>query len=105
MKRKEELLEMLQTDPDDPFLTYALSLEIAKEGNIAEAIKALETLKNKRPDYLGLYHQLAHWQLQIERYEDGLATLSEGIKIADLQGNSKASNEMRDTHWQYSDDD
>lgn len=105
MSRKAQLLAMIEADPNDPFLIYALALEVAKEGNIAEAIKTLEALKMSHPDYLGLYHQLAQWQLQSERYDEGLETLSEGIIIAKDQGNLKASNEMKDTHWQYSDED
>ena len=96
---------MIKIDPKDPFLIYALSLEIAKEGNIEKAIQTLQKLQIDHPDYLGLYHQLAHWQLQLEHFKDGLKTLELGIEIAKKQGNNKAANEMNDMHWQYSDDD
>jgi hypothetical protein len=38
MSRKEQLIEMLREDPNDPFLIYGLALEIAKEGDVRNAV-------------------------------------------------------------------
>lgn len=52
---------MVREQPDDPFPPYALALEKAAiPGLEPDAIRLLESLRERHPGYLPLYYQLGH---------------------------------------------
>jgi len=105
MNRKKEITKLLSQEPKDSFLRYALALEVGKEGNLNTACEMMESLKEDDPSYLGLYHQLANYYLQLNKEENALNILKEGIALAKQLKNQKAYNEMSELHWMYSDED
>lgn len=95
MNRKEQLEEMLKEDPKDPFLIYAIALEIAKEGNIKEAASRLERLLEEQPDYLGAYYQLGQFYEKENEEDKAKAVYERGMLLAREKGNNKTEGEIR----------
>lgn len=85
---------MLQTHPEDPFLHYALALELQKEGNLKGAIERLLELKNIKPDYLALYYQLGKLYESVGDNENAVDTFLDGKRLAKKNGDIKAAGEI-----------
>jgi len=77
-----ELKNLLQNDPEDTFLHYALGLEYVKIGRIELALERFEILLNKFPDYLPVYYQVAHLYLEKGDNEQAESTFKKGIALA-----------------------
>ena len=50
--------EMLDTNPNDPFLLYAIAVENQTRGNNKETQRIFTKLVKEHPDYLPAYYQL-----------------------------------------------
>jgi tetratricopeptide (TPR) repeat protein len=96
MNRLEQLLEMLKSDPHDPFLNYALALEYAKLGSIDTAIHGIEGIILRDENYLGAYYQLGKFYEQSLQPEKAVETYLKGIEIAKKQNNRKALGELNE---------
>ena len=57
-ERLQYLEELLQNDPHDPFLNYAIALEYLQMDNAEDAVELLECLRNESPTYIPTYYQL-----------------------------------------------
>jgi Tfp pilus assembly protein PilF len=92
--RMQKLQSMLEKDPADPFLYFALGMEHKKAGNTAEAVAWFNKTLEKDPGYCVAYHQAAL------AYEDGgdieaaKRTYGEGIAVARAKGDNHAADEM-----------
>lgn len=93
MSRRAKLAEMLQSEPNDPFLNYAFALETAKE-DPAAALNLLSVMHEKFPDHIPAYFR--HGQLLAEEGNSGTARqiLSTGIQVARRNGDDHAAAEM-----------
>ncbi|MDB4638157.1 MAG: tetratricopeptide repeat protein [Planctomycetaceae bacterium] len=94
MARKEILLTMLETDPDDPFLHYALGKEYLSCGERTAAIEKLRHVLERFPNY-----HAAHFQLGQVLAEDGessqaIEIVKAGIIAAQQDGDQHAVSEM-----------
>ena len=58
-ERMKSLQRMLQKEPDDLFLLYAIALEHKKADEFADALQYLERVVNKDPLYCVAYQQAA----------------------------------------------
>jgi tetratricopeptide (TPR) repeat protein len=50
--------EMLEANPNDPFLKYAAALEFRKNNDLDKAIHTMEEIIREHADYLPTYYQL-----------------------------------------------
>jgi tetratricopeptide (TPR) repeat protein len=50
--------QMLDKNPEDSFLRYAVALEFKKNGDVEKSIDYLEDLIKRDPQYLASYYQL-----------------------------------------------
>lgn len=91
---KEQLLEMLKTEPEDSFLNYALALEYAKSNDLQKAIELIENVLTKDENYLGAYYQLGKYYELINATEKAIATYTKGVATAKKQNNRKAQGEL-----------
>jgi tetratricopeptide (TPR) repeat protein len=73
---------MLDADPDDSFLIYAVAKEYEKSGDLEKAIALLNTLREKDPEYVGLYYHLGQLYEEIENGDQALKIYEEGLAIA-----------------------
>lgn len=82
MSRLDTLLTMLEKDPTDSFLRYALAKEYEQAGDISRAIEILEHLKSDDPRYVGLYYHLGKMYESEGNNSQAILIYEEGIRIA-----------------------
>lgn len=56
--RLRQLQNFYEQDPNDSFIRFALAKEYEKLGQLAEAQKQFEALRQHDPSYVGLYYHL-----------------------------------------------
>lgn len=78
--RLEQLLELLESQPDEPFILFALAKEYETRNDVDEALAYYEKTLQKDPDYLGAYFHRGQLlaesgepQLAIECFDLGIA--------------------------------
>lgn len=82
LNRKERILTMLDSDPENDFLLFALAKEFENEKLYEEAINTYQKLILIHPKYIGAYYHLAkilHIQL---KKEEAIQELKKGIEQA-----------------------
>lgn len=92
--RLEQLREMLQKEPLDPFLNYAVALEHAKSGDTRKAISIIEEILSRDENYLGAYYQLGKYYEEVSQKEKAISTYKKGMEIAKKQNNRKTLGEL-----------
>lgn len=94
--RLDQLTEMLEQDPNDPFIRYALALELKKHGRMDEALDRFEETIGRSPDYVPAYFMIGQLLAELGRETDASHRLREGIAMAQRQGDSHAQGEMQE---------
>ncbi|MEX0701234.1 MAG: tetratricopeptide repeat protein [Planctomycetales bacterium] len=94
MPRREQLEALLESDPDDVFLNYALAKELIAEGRAAEGLACFDRVIELDPNYVPAYFQKG--QALAERGEVAAAreALTAGIAAARRTGDTHALGEM-----------
>jgi predicted Zn-dependent protease len=95
MSRLAKLAEMLQSEPNDPFLNYAFALETSKDDRPA-ALNLLAEMNAKFPDHIPAFFR--HGQLLAEAGDaiQARQILSLGIQVARRLGDDHAAAEMHE---------
>jgi tetratricopeptide (TPR) repeat protein len=87
---------MLIESPDDSFLLFALAKEFEKMDRLEDALSTYLLLKEKSPEYIGLYYHLGKLYEEFSEPEKALKVYDEGInlakKIADFHALSELNN-------------
>jgi thioredoxin-like negative regulator of GroEL len=96
VNRKDQLQQMLQENPDDPFLLYALALEDRSGGNEEAALTGLRQVLTVDSQYVAAYFQLGQLLAGMGRQDEARTSLQQGINVADQVGDSHAAGEMRE---------
>jgi tetratricopeptide (TPR) repeat protein len=94
--RLKMIEEMLITNPTDPFLLYAISLEYKKIGDSSTAIQKLEDLVLKIPNYLGSYYQLGKLYESENQLEKAIEIYKKGKIIATEKSDPKTLGELNE---------
>jgi tetratricopeptide (TPR) repeat protein len=92
--RREQIEAMLADEPHDPELRYMLAMEHISAGDDAEAVLCLQALIAVAPNYPPAYHQAGRALQRLNRIAEARAVLSQGIPIAQKQGDQHAAGEM-----------
>jgi Tfp pilus assembly protein PilF len=95
-ERMQKLEQMLQREPDDLFLLYAVAMEHRKLGNQAEAMRYLSQVLAKDPDHCAAHHQLAQVRESMGEKEAARQAYRAGIEAANRVGNKHARHEMQE---------
>lgn len=95
-QRLHILKELLEKEPTDSFLNYALALEYAKENDLPKAIAVIETIIARDPAYLASYYQLGKLYEQQNEIQKALFAYNQGLVVAQQQKNQKTVNELRE---------
>ena len=100
LNRKERILTMLESDPENDFLLFALAKELENENLIEEAINTYRQLIRIHPNYIGTYYHLAKI-LQINlNTEEAILAIKNGIDQAkalkDLHALAELQNLLND---------
>ena len=94
--RLSVLLEMLENDPNDQFVLYAICLELFKIGRAEEAIERMQNLLKFSPDYTPAYFRLGQWYAEQDEIQKALEILNRGKEIALAENDQKAKNEIQE---------
>jgi Tfp pilus assembly protein PilF len=92
--RREQIESMLANEPTDPELHYMLAMEYVSTGDDAGAVGRFEKLIQVVPDYPPAYHMAGRALQRLNRIDEARALLSQGIPIAQQQGDAHAAGEM-----------
>ena len=94
MPKREQIQEMLKSDPDDVFLRYALAMTYASEGDSAAALEGLQEVIERDPDYVAAFFQKGQIFAREGRTEAAREILVRGIEAARRARDSHAEAEM-----------
>jgi Tfp pilus assembly protein PilF len=94
MNRIEALKGFLEQDPNDSFSRYALALEYVKAGQVTDARREFETVRDKDPGYLATYFQLGQLYRSIGLRHDAEKTLRTGVTVASKAGDAHTQSEL-----------
>jgi Tfp pilus assembly protein PilF len=95
MTRREKLEALLQDDPDDSFLRYAVAMEHKSEGEPAKALETLQEVLERDPQYVAAYFQAAQLLAEANQTDPARDLLRHGILVAERAGDSHAAGEMQ----------
>ncbi len=101
--RLKQIREMLEKEPNDDFLNYALAVELEASGNVKEAISQLQNLLNRNPDYLGAYYKLGKLFEEVKDETKAIGIYKSGLVVAQKQNNKKAAGELSEAIWMLED--
>jgi tetratricopeptide (TPR) repeat protein len=102
--RLEQLKKMLETEPHDSFLNYALALEYAKMNELNKAIQLIEAIIERDENYLGAYYELGKYYEFSKQLARAIDIYKKGMEIALQQKNRKAHLELNEALLQLEDD-
>jgi predicted Zn-dependent protease len=93
-ERISQLRQLLKEDPDDPFLHYALCLELKKAGS-AEADARFETILERFPEYLPAYYQTALFMAETGQLDKAAKIAQFGILLAQSMNELHTLSELK----------
>ncbi len=92
--RMQQLLKMLEREPNDTFLLYGLALEHKKAGDAAEALTLLDRVTTLDPGYCYAYHQKGLINESQDDLEAARRAYRAGIDAARTKGDEHARQEI-----------
>ncbi len=95
MNRKEQLLQMLEEDPKDVFLHYALGMEFLSELKYQEALEKFQYCTELDETYVGAYYQLGSIFTELDIVDVAKKYIEKGIHFATQKQDRKAVGELR----------
>ncbi len=93
--RLTQLHKLHAVDPADPFLTYGIALELAKVGQIDEALSWLDKTLAADANYCYAYFQKAKLTDENGDTDAAKAILKKGMTVAQAAGDAHAASEMQ----------
>jgi tetratricopeptide (TPR) repeat protein len=85
---------MLQSEPNDVFLLYALAMAVLSEGETAEGLNRLQDVIDRHPNYVAAYFQKGQVLAREGQHPEARDVLDEGIRVAAQVGDGHAMREM-----------
>jgi predicted Zn-dependent protease len=92
--RREQLETLLHDDPHDPFLRYALAMELESAGDTPGAIAHLRDLVRAFPEYVPAFLQVGQLLAQAGDFSDARTYLKMGMDVAFKVADQHAYSEM-----------
>lgn len=93
-KRVLQLEAMMASDPNDPFLPYAIAQEFAAAQKWEAASSRLEAIYAQFPDYLATYYQWGMALIHLDQLAKAMDVLQKGYTLANRLADRKAANEI-----------
>jgi len=94
-QRMTELMNLLEKDPHDSFLLFAIAKEYEGHDMPDQAEHYYLTLKRSNPSYVGLYYHLAKLYEEMGKTEDALNIYDEGVFMAGKMNDQHALAELK----------
>lgn len=95
MPSLEDLQNLIDSSPADPFPRYGLAMELRRRGRVEEALAAFEKLLELFPDYIPAHQQRAMMLEAAGNTEEARRRFREGIDAARRAGDHHAAEEMQ----------
>ena len=96
LNRLEQLQQMLEQEPDDEFLQYAIAIEYFSTGNFEKALRCLKNILQIKPEYLASYYQTGKCYEELKQFDEAKNIYTKGIELAQKQNKIKTLNELRE---------
>ena len=93
--RLAQLRSLLEEEPGDQFLRYAIALERKREGDMEGAATDLEDLLREDPAYIACYYQLALMLADMGRVQEAIEACRAGALQCLENGDGKARSELQ----------
>jgi tetratricopeptide (TPR) repeat protein len=93
-ERLEQLKKLHTVDPNDPFLTYGIALELAKDDLLEEAVTWLDKTIEMDADYCYAYYQKAKMYGEMGEDKIAIQAIKDGIEAAKRTNDGKALSEL-----------
>ena len=94
MSRLEKLEQMLQAEPEDVFLHYALAKELISTGQTQIGLDRLEDINGRWPDYVPAFFERGRSLADAGQTDAAKTVIATGIKVAERVGDDHARGEM-----------
>ncbi len=96
---------MLETEPLDSFLNYALAIEYAESNDLNKAIQLIEEVLERDNNYLAAYYRLGKYYELQKQTDKAIYVYKNGIQVAIQQKNRKTQLELKEALLQLEDGD
>lgn len=96
-QRIAQLQQMLQENPQDPFLLYALALE-HRTHDVAQALSLFDTLLLEHAGYLPTYYHAAALYAETGHPDRAKTIYQQGIVLAQQQNEAHSLRELRNAY-------
>ncbi|WP_316829318.1 tetratricopeptide repeat protein [Pedobacter aquatilis] len=93
--RLSKLLEFLESDPNDPFILYALATEYNSQNDKENAYSFYLQLTDKHPDYVGTYYHLGKLYEKDGKKEQAIEVYQKGMLVARNKRDMHAFSELQ----------
>lgn len=93
--RLVKLLEFLESDPNDPFVLYALATEYNTSNDTEKALEYYLKLIADHPDYVGTYYHLGKLYQKLGNAEQALVIYQQGMVAARNKRDMHAFSELQ----------
>ena len=90
---------MLESEPKDVFLNYALAMEYFGQQKWEETKEQLLNTQKLNNDYLPCYYQLGQVCEKLGKETEAIEYYKKGLELAKKQSNNKAVNELNEAIW------
>jgi tetratricopeptide (TPR) repeat protein len=88
------LKQYLRENPNDSFSKFALALEFWKQDQPEKARKFFESIRQKDPEYLGVYYHLGKLYEELGDFKKARVIYDEGIELARNQQETRTLSEL-----------
>ncbi|MBL7814058.1 MAG: tetratricopeptide repeat protein [Saprospiraceae bacterium] len=105
MSRLEQLFNLLQEQPSEPFLLFAIAKEYEKAKDDTKALEFYIKLTETTPQYVGTYYHLGKLYERIGQADTAFQTYKTGMSIAKQEGDMHAYSELNGAKMSIDDDD
>jgi tetratricopeptide (TPR) repeat protein len=92
--RLQQLLTMLQKEPNDPFLLYGAAMEYKKQGDMPTALDYFRRALTADPGYCYAYYQMGQVHESAGDTAAAKAIYRDGISAAQNKGDHHAAQEI-----------
>ena len=93
--RLSKLLEFLESDPNDPFILYALATEYNAQNEKDKAYSFYLQLTDQHPDYVGTYYHFGKLLEKDNQKEKAIEIYQQGMIVARNKRDMHAFSELQ----------
>ncbi|MEL6142207.1 MAG: tetratricopeptide repeat protein [Bacteroidota bacterium] len=105
MPKREQIQALLEANPQDTFLRFALAKEYEKEGLDEQARLAYESLVKDAPEYIGTYFHLGKALERLGEARAAFDIYSSGMEMAQQLSETHTYKELAAARFELGDEE